>query len=166
MIRKSRFSFMGNTRTAGGGIIFGQLALRAQSDRKGGGMAYPITSEDNMRRDSHLTCAYCGTKSRVRWVLCLSCFMELPEQLRRRMIVTDGGASDEALDYLSRHPPPPPEERERLNAEAAARLLCLALCDCGEWFKPVPLAAHRKDCKYRVRVEEGLKEPRQEGGRP
>jgi hypothetical protein len=127
-------------------------------------MAYPINSEDNRRRDCHLKCAVCGGGPRVRWVLCVRCFFTLPDNLRRKMVATDGGASDEALGYLERHPPPSPEEAERLNAEAAARLLCQALCDCGEWFKPIPLAAHREDCKYRVMVEERLKGTRP-GGR-
>lgn len=64
------------------------------------------------------------------------------ESLRKIMATSDGDKNAHA----------------RANAEAAARVLAQALCNCGKWDVVVPLTAHRPDCRYRVEVEKELKE--------
>ncbi len=53
-----------------------------------------------------------------------------------------------------------PNQLPSANARAAARVLCQALCDCGQWFTPTPLVAHLPQCKYRITVEDHLKRNR------
>lgn len=56
------------------------------------------------------------------------------------------------------------QAEERGRAEASARVLAKALCNCGKWNVIVPLDRHDANCRYRVEVENYLKENQPQKG--